>query len=196
MWTILNAVIIISVIIAVITCALAFHYHAHRVSWRKTGFRGRALKVCIVLGSGGHTTELLRLVSAVGARFSQRVYVLADSDAFSASKVPSTALADPGDPRQCKSSRISETLKARSRPGRSRAVAGSGRATSPRSCPRSTRPSTVSPCSWPNGEASFPDIPLQPGRGPLQRARHVHSPVPAGLPPLPFLSPALPGDLH
>ncbi len=54
---------------------------------RKTGtpspINGGKLKICIVLGSGGHTMELLHLATELGSQYAQRIYVLADSDKHS-----------------------------------------------------------------------------------------------------------------
>ncbi|WAR23499.1 ALG14-like protein [Mya arenaria] len=43
-----------------------------------------------VLGSGGHTTELLRLVDRLGDHYQPRFYVLANTDAMSRAKVEQT----------------------------------------------------------------------------------------------------------
>nr|XP_048312798.1 UDP-N-acetylglucosamine transferase subunit ALG14 homolog isoform X1 [Myodes glareolus] len=43
----------------------------------------------IVAGSGGHTTEILRLVGSLSSAYSPRDYVIADSDEMSAKKIVS-----------------------------------------------------------------------------------------------------------
>ncbi|TPX58962.1 hypothetical protein PhCBS80983_g02791 [Powellomyces hirtus] len=42
--------------------------------------------ICIVLGSGGHTTEMLRMLKTLPPRFSPRRYLIADSDMGSRGK--------------------------------------------------------------------------------------------------------------
>ncbi|CEH17314.1 Predicted glycosyltransferase [Ceraceosorus bombacis] len=50
----------------------------------------RRCSVAIFLGSGGHTAEMLKLVSALSpARYGPRVYLISGTDAFSRSKVQS-----------------------------------------------------------------------------------------------------------
>jgi beta-1,4-N-acetylglucosaminyltransferase len=48
------------------------------------------VKTCFVLGSGGHTTELLRIVKTMGPQYSPRVYILADTDKMSETRVRET----------------------------------------------------------------------------------------------------------
>lgn len=48
--------------------------------------RGSA-SVLVVVGSGGHTTEILRLVGSLSASYSPRHYVIADTDRMSEDKV-------------------------------------------------------------------------------------------------------------
>lgn len=48
-----------------------------------------SLGVLIVAGSGGHTTEILRLVGSLSSAYSPRHYVIADSDEMSAKKIES-----------------------------------------------------------------------------------------------------------
>uniref|UniRef100_A0A914WGM1 UDP-N-acetylglucosamine transferase subunit ALG14 n=1 Tax=Plectus sambesii TaxID=2011161 RepID=A0A914WGM1_9BILA len=45
------------------------------------------LKVCIVCGSGGHTTEMIRLVANLGENYADRHYIIADTDRYSEGKV-------------------------------------------------------------------------------------------------------------
>ncbi|XP_016834932.1 UDP-N-acetylglucosamine transferase subunit ALG14 homolog isoform X4 [Cricetulus griseus] len=48
-----------------------------------------SLTPLIVAGSGGHTTEILRLVGSLSGAYSPRHYVIADSDEMSAKKIES-----------------------------------------------------------------------------------------------------------
>ncbi|KZO92794.1 glycosyltransferase family 1 protein [Calocera viscosa TUFC12733] len=43
-------------------------------------------KIAVFLGSGGHTSESLQLLSALPARYAQRVYILSSGDNFSQQK--------------------------------------------------------------------------------------------------------------
>jgi beta-1,4-N-acetylglucosaminyltransferase len=45
------------------------------------------VKTMIVIGSGGHTTEMMKLVSCLSESYSPRHYILADTDKMSADKV-------------------------------------------------------------------------------------------------------------
>ncbi|PAA63541.1 hypothetical protein BOX15_Mlig024127g1 [Macrostomum lignano] len=45
------------------------------------------LRTMIVAGSGGHTTEILRLVNSLSKHYSPRLYVIASSDAMSPEKI-------------------------------------------------------------------------------------------------------------
>ncbi|KAL1772529.1 UDP-N-acetylglucosamine transferase subunit ALG14-like [Sigmodon hispidus] len=47
----------------------------------------KSLQLLIVAGSGGHTTEILRLVGSLSSAYSPRHYVIADSDEMSAKKI-------------------------------------------------------------------------------------------------------------
>ncbi|XP_063154355.1 UDP-N-acetylglucosamine transferase subunit ALG14 homolog isoform X2 [Candoia aspera] len=46
-----------------------------------------AIKLLVVAGSGGHTTEILRLLNSLSQKYSPRHYVLADSDKMSEEKI-------------------------------------------------------------------------------------------------------------
>ncbi|VDM69061.1 unnamed protein product [Strongylus vulgaris] len=46
-----------------------------------------SVSLCVVLGSGGHTTEMLELLKHLGARYTPRWYVVADTDHMSKDKV-------------------------------------------------------------------------------------------------------------
>ncbi|NWV01873.1 ALG14 transferase, partial [Upupa epops] len=56
--------------------------------WRR-GQRTPSVKVLVVAGSGGHTTEILRLLSCLSESYSPRHYVFADSDKMSEAKIRS-----------------------------------------------------------------------------------------------------------
>ncbi|XP_061489719.1 UDP-N-acetylglucosamine transferase subunit ALG14 homolog isoform X3 [Rhineura floridana] len=49
--------------------------------------RNTAVSLLVVAGSGGHTTEILRLLSSLSQTYSPRHYVLADSDKMSEEKI-------------------------------------------------------------------------------------------------------------
>ncbi|XP_051041546.1 UDP-N-acetylglucosamine transferase subunit ALG14 homolog [Phodopus roborovskii] len=49
-----------------------------------------SLRLLIVAGSGGHTTEILRLVGSLSSAYSPRHYIIADSDEISAKKIESS----------------------------------------------------------------------------------------------------------
>ncbi|XP_032753290.1 UDP-N-acetylglucosamine transferase subunit ALG14 homolog [Rattus rattus] len=53
----------------------------------------QSLGLLIVAGSGGHTTEILRLVGSLSGAYSPRHYVIAESDEMSAKKIHSLELA-------------------------------------------------------------------------------------------------------
>ncbi|XP_017372966.1 UDP-N-acetylglucosamine transferase subunit ALG14 homolog [Cebus imitator] len=59
-----------------------------------------SLSILVVAGSGGHTTEILRLLGSLSNAYSPRHYVIADTDEMSASKINSFELdradRDPG----------------------------------------------------------------------------------------------------
>jgi beta-1,4-N-acetylglucosaminyltransferase len=50
--------------------------------------KSKRISLCIVLGSGGHTTEMFRILSQTNTdKFYPRHYIIASTDRFSASKV-------------------------------------------------------------------------------------------------------------
>ncbi|XP_035108101.1 UDP-N-acetylglucosamine transferase subunit ALG14 [Callithrix jacchus] len=59
-----------------------------------------SLSILVVAGSGGHTTEILRLLGSLSNAYSPRHYVIADTDEMSANKINSFELdradRDPG----------------------------------------------------------------------------------------------------
>ncbi|XP_066048508.1 UDP-N-acetylglucosamine transferase subunit ALG14 isoform X2 [Chamaea fasciata] len=56
---------------------------------RHRGRRRPPFSLLVVAGSGGHTTEILRLLSCLSESYSPRHYVLADSDKMSEAKIRS-----------------------------------------------------------------------------------------------------------
>ncbi|KAM9827096.1 UDP-N-acetylglucosamine transferase subunit ALG14 [Neosynchiropus ocellatus] len=54
----------------------------------RPGVKGN-VSVLVVAGSGGHTSEILRLVESLSAAYSPRHYVIADTDTMSAEKINS-----------------------------------------------------------------------------------------------------------
>ncbi|XP_006197403.1 UDP-N-acetylglucosamine transferase subunit ALG14 [Vicugna pacos] len=52
----------------------------------------RSLSLLVVAGSGGHTTEILRLLESLSDAYTPRHYVIADSDEMSARKISSFEL--------------------------------------------------------------------------------------------------------
>ena len=70
---------------AAIARFLQLAYRAGRVSSER---RTRLCKTLIVMGSGGHTMEMLRLLGGLAPdRYSPRLYVVAETDAMSLEKV-------------------------------------------------------------------------------------------------------------
>ncbi|KAM6167215.1 UDP-N-acetylglucosamine transferase subunit ALG14 [Erethizon dorsatum] len=51
-----------------------------------------SLSLLVVAGSGGHTTEILRLLGSLSSAYSPRHYVIADTDKMSANKINSFEL--------------------------------------------------------------------------------------------------------
>ncbi|XP_074895047.1 UDP-N-acetylglucosamine transferase subunit ALG14 isoform X1 [Buteo buteo] len=56
---------------------------------RRRGRRTPPLRLLVVAGSGGHTTEILRLLSCLSESYSPRHYIFADSDKMSEAKIRS-----------------------------------------------------------------------------------------------------------
>ncbi|KHJ90131.1 oligosaccharide biosynthesis protein Alg14 like protein [Oesophagostomum dentatum] len=48
---------------------------------------GETVSLCCVMGSGGHTTEMIELLKCLSARYSPRWYIIADTDRMSKDKV-------------------------------------------------------------------------------------------------------------
>ncbi|XP_029955992.1 UDP-N-acetylglucosamine transferase subunit ALG14 [Salarias fasciatus] len=62
-------------------------YAVVRTGTKRRPGAGGAVSVLVVAGSGGHTTEILRLVDSLSAAYTPRHYVLADSDRMSQEKI-------------------------------------------------------------------------------------------------------------
>lgn len=76
----------ISLCLCVLFLLLYLRRQYLRLSFRRAPDfrRSTPVSVCVVLGSGGHTTEMLRLMQAMPSdRYSPRYYVLADTDSTS-----------------------------------------------------------------------------------------------------------------
>ncbi|KAM7106126.1 UDP-N-acetylglucosamine transferase subunit ALG14 isoform 2-T2 [Ciconia maguari] len=56
---------------------------------RRRGRRTPPLRLLVVAGSGGHTAEILRLLSCLSESYSPRHYIFADSDKMSEAKIRS-----------------------------------------------------------------------------------------------------------
>ncbi|XP_043861533.1 UDP-N-acetylglucosamine transferase subunit ALG14 homolog isoform X2 [Dromiciops gliroides] len=57
------------------------------LSFQKGGLQPVSVRVLVVAGSGGHTTEILRLLGSLSKDYNPRHYVLADTDKMSAVKI-------------------------------------------------------------------------------------------------------------
>lgn len=67
---------------------LLFFLYVYRVRSKARFQSGRVLKLCAVLGSGGHTMEMFALLAALPLhRFSSRMYVVADTDLLGMKKI-------------------------------------------------------------------------------------------------------------
>ncbi|XP_052587347.1 UDP-N-acetylglucosamine transferase subunit ALG14 homolog [Peromyscus californicus insignis] len=79
------SILILAVAVGAVTILLVQRLWAvlrpHHVTPRES------LELLIVAGSGGHTTEILRLVGSLSRAYSPRHYVIAESDEMSASKI-------------------------------------------------------------------------------------------------------------
>ncbi|KAK6048753.1 oligosaccharide biosynthesis protein Alg14 like protein [Cooperia oncophora] len=54
---------------------------------KKTSPRSKTVSLCCVMGSGGHTTEMLELLKNLGSQYNPRCYVVADTDQMSEDKI-------------------------------------------------------------------------------------------------------------
>lgn len=85
----LSVIVMILVLILVRIVAVLYQIRRHRSSGQ-TDFgndrRKKPVKTMIVLGSGGHTTEMTKLVECLSDGYSPRHYIVANTDAFSKDK--------------------------------------------------------------------------------------------------------------
>ncbi|KAM8822673.1 calponin-3a isoform 1-T1 [Spinachia spinachia] len=81
---------LLGALLALLLLCLLFTIRLYRVvrtaSSCGAGTRG-PVSVLVVAGSGGHTTEILRLVQSLSATYTPRHYVIADSDRMSEEKI-------------------------------------------------------------------------------------------------------------
>ncbi|KFM63111.1 UDP-N-acetylglucosamine transferase subunit ALG14-like protein, partial [Stegodyphus mimosarum] len=88
MWTELNVyfVNIVRTLVCLFFVRVFIVYQRIHKKKNVTPVRRSAAKLMIVLGSGGHTFEMLRLISNLDEKFRPRVYVLANTDILSEQK--------------------------------------------------------------------------------------------------------------
>lgn len=61
---------------------------AQEVAWNEAVLKNRRLRLLIVLGDGGHTAEMCRLLELIGPDFACYSYVVTDNDRLSGQRVP------------------------------------------------------------------------------------------------------------
>lgn len=89
------------IFVALLLLAARFHYIKLQLLKRPASSQPRPIKTLIVLGSGGHTTEMLTIVKRLQPeRYTPRVYVIAGSDTTSEPRI------DEGDRRDWEIVRI------------------------------------------------------------------------------------------
>uniref|UniRef100_A0A915B3X9 UDP-N-acetylglucosamine transferase subunit ALG14 n=2 Tax=Parascaris univalens TaxID=6257 RepID=A0A915B3X9_PARUN len=74
------------VIIVAVLEVLYLRRHS-RIASTRTSSSSASVRVSIVIGSGGHTTEMLPLVGALGTHYKHRTYIIAETDLLSEKKV-------------------------------------------------------------------------------------------------------------
>lgn len=63
-------------------------FHTYKMKGRKKPIRNNPAKIMIILGSGGHTAEMIRILKYLNFKnYSPRIYVHADTDLISIEKV-------------------------------------------------------------------------------------------------------------
>lgn len=81
----MGCVLIVAAVAAAVAVVLVLRlwivFRAHDVTPRES------LSLLVVAGSGGHTTEILRLLGSLSSAYSPRHYVIADTDKMSANKI-------------------------------------------------------------------------------------------------------------
>ena len=55
--------------------------------WRFKKFQLNKVRLCCVMGSGGHTTEMINLLKEMNGAYSPRIYIIAETDQMSQQKV-------------------------------------------------------------------------------------------------------------
>lgn len=86
----LSATLLIVIIISLRLVFLVWKIHKERQTKRTVGTGQSELEnasIMVVLGSGGHTKEMITFLEVVGKRFSPRYYVVAETDKFSIEKL-------------------------------------------------------------------------------------------------------------
>ncbi|KAK1165277.1 hypothetical protein AOXY_G13769 [Acipenser oxyrinchus oxyrinchus] len=77
---------IIGLLITLLICTVRLFLVLRKNVDYKPGQKG-AVSVLVVAGSGGHTTEILRLMASLSRSYSPRHYVIADTDKMSEDKI-------------------------------------------------------------------------------------------------------------
>ncbi|XP_041133354.1 UDP-N-acetylglucosamine transferase subunit ALG14 homolog isoform X2 [Polyodon spathula] len=77
---------IIGLLITFLICIVRLFLVLRNNAEYKPGKKG-AVSVLVVAGSGGHTTEILRLMESLSRSYSPRHYVIADTDKMSEDKI-------------------------------------------------------------------------------------------------------------
>ncbi|EFO85449.1 hypothetical protein CRE_10986 [Caenorhabditis remanei] len=81
--------VVVAVLLFGVLCLTAFMAFQVRHSNHSAKIKPKREKasLCAVLGSGGHTTEMLDLIKHFGDEFDERTYIIADTDTISEEKV-------------------------------------------------------------------------------------------------------------
>lgn len=88
MYTISYISICIIVCLIIIGRIYFVMFFTHKTKGKKPRIRNKPLKTMIVLGSGGHTAEMIRILNYLSfENYSPRIYVYADTDSMSIEKV-------------------------------------------------------------------------------------------------------------
>uniref|UniRef100_A0AAF5PU52 UDP-N-acetylglucosamine transferase subunit ALG14 n=1 Tax=Wuchereria bancrofti TaxID=6293 RepID=A0AAF5PU52_WUCBA len=79
-------------VIPLLTFVLLYTWYVKRHSCMNQNMAGRkrpstSIRICYVVGSGGHTSELLALISAFRQQFGHRIYIVSDTDKLSGRKI-------------------------------------------------------------------------------------------------------------
>ncbi|XP_068604190.1 UDP-N-acetylglucosamine transferase subunit ALG14 [Brachionichthys hirsutus] len=76
----------VSVVLFVVACIIRLYIVVKTTSRHQPGKKG-PVSVVVVAGSGGHTSEILRLMECFSAAYTPRHYVIADTDRISEEKI-------------------------------------------------------------------------------------------------------------